>query len=109
MKKQSPNLVFLEYSLRGVLDTLFTPKIQHLLFETVVEGIKVAIRGNKKEFTICSINHLEVNITIPQSGFIPILKSSLDYFIKTEDYIKCSQINELIQVVENGKRTEKQS
>jgi hypothetical protein len=109
MKKQSPNIVFLEYSTRGILDTLFTPKIQHLLFEMVVTGVKIAIKGNKKEFTICSVNQLEVNITIPKSGFVPILKSSLDYFIKTEDYLKCSQINELIQEIENGQRTAKQS
>ncbi len=109
MKKQSPNIVFLEYSLRGILDTLFTPKIQHLLFEMVVEGIKMAIKGDKREFTICSVNQLQVNITIPKAGFIPVLKSSLDYFIKTEDYLKCSQINELIQEIEDGQRIKKQS
>ncbi len=90
------------------MDTIFTPKIQHLLFETVVEGIKLALRSNKKEFTICSINHLEVNITIPKAGFVSALKSALDHFIKTEDYLKCSQINELIQEA-NGQRTTKQS
>ena len=52
MKKQSPNIVFIEYSLRGILDTLFTPKIQHLLFEMVVEGVKVAIKGNKAIATL---------------------------------------------------------
>ena len=109
MKKLITNLVFLEYSTRGIMDTIFTPKIQHLLFETVVEGIKMAVKNDKKEFIICSVNQLEVNINIPKSGFIPVLKSSLEYFIKTEDYLKCSQINELIQEVENGPRTKKQS
>jgi hypothetical protein len=109
MKKQLSNIVFLESNLRGIFDTLFTPKIQHLLFETVIEGIKTSIKGNKKEFTICSINQFEINVVIPKSGFAQVLKSSLEYFLKIEDYSKCSQINELIQELENGQRIARQS
>jgi hypothetical protein len=109
MKKPITNIVFLESNLRGIMDTVFAPKIQHLLFETVLESIKIAIKGNKKEFTICSINQFEVNIIVPKSGFAQVLKSSLEYFLKIEDYSKCSQINELIQELENGQRITKQS
>ena len=104
MMKKQPNIVFLEYSLRGILDTIFTPKIQHLLFSYVVDGIKRSIKDNKKELVICDINQLETNIVISSKNFIQVLKSSLEYFVKIEDYFKCTQINNLIQELENGQR-----
>jgi hypothetical protein len=104
MMKKQPNIVLLEYSSRGILDTLFAPKIQYLLFTYVLDGIKRAIKYNKKELVICDINQLETSISVSHKDFIPVLKSSLEYFIKTEDYSKCSQINKLIQELENGQR-----
>ena len=107
MTRKTPNIVLMEYSLRGVLDTLFAPKIQQLLFNHVVDGIQKAIKDNKKELVICDINQLETSIAISKPNFIPSLKSSLEYFVKVEDYSKCSQINKLIQELENGQRIKK--
>lgn len=101
MKKQ-PNIVILEYSSRGILDTLFAPKIQLLLFTYIVDGIKQSIKYNKKELVICDINQFETSIAISNKNFIPVLRSSLEYFVKTEDYSKCTQINNLIKELENG-------
>jgi hypothetical protein len=97
----------MEYSLRGVLDTLFAPKIQQLLFNNVVGGIQKAIKENKKELVICDINQLETSIAISNINFTSALKASLEYFVKLEDYSKCSQINKLIQELENGQRIKK--
>lgn len=107
MTKKTPNIVLMEYSLRGVLDTLFAPKIQQLLFNHIVDGMQKVIKDNKKELVICNINQLETSIAIAKPNFIPALKSSLEYFIKIEDYSKCSQINKLIQELENGQRIKK--
>jgi hypothetical protein len=49
MKRHLPNILLKEYSTRGILDTLFAPKIQHSIFENVVDGMKQAIKDNKKE------------------------------------------------------------
>jgi hypothetical protein len=79
MTRKTPNIVLMEYSLRGVLDTLFAPKIQQLLFNQVVDGIQKAIKDNKKELVVCDINQLETSIAISKPNFISALKSSLDY------------------------------
>jgi len=107
MTRKTPNIVLIEYSLRGVLDTLFSPKIQQLLFNHVVDEIRKAIKDNRKELVICDINQLETSIVISKINFIPILKASLEYFVKVEDYSKCSQINKLIQELENGQKLTK--
>lgn len=107
MTRKTPNIVLMEYSLRGVLDTLFAPKIQQLLFNNVVGGIQKAIKENKKELVICDINQLETSIAISNINFTSALKASLEYFVKLEDYSKCSQINKLIQELENGQRIKK--
>lgn len=105
MKKETPNIVFLDNSLRGVLDTLFAPKIKQLLFEQVVESIQTSYKTKRKECTICNIGQLEITISLPKSEWELALKEALDHFIKSEDYSRCSQINALIQEIEqNGRR-----
>jgi hypothetical protein len=100
--KTQPNIIILEHSSRGILDTLFAPNIQKLLFEHIVGGIKKAIKDNKNEIIICDINQLETSIHLSKDNFIPVLKSSLDYFVKSEEYSKCTLITNLIEELENG-------
>jgi len=100
MKRHLPNILLKEYSTRGILDTLFAPKIQHSIFENVVDGMKQAVKDNKKEFTVCAIPQLEANIVITKENYLSALKSSLEYFIKVEDYRKCSQIDILYKELE---------
>jgi hypothetical protein len=104
MKHKTPNLLLNEYSARGILDTLYAPKVQQSLFETVVDGIKLSVKTDKKEFVVCNIPQVELNVTIPKSSFVPALKSAIDFYLKVEDYHKCTQINNLIQELENGRR-----
>ena len=62
--------------------------------------MKQAIKSNKKEFTICAIPQLEANIVITKENYLPTLKASLEYFIRVEDYRKCSQIDILYKELE---------
>ena len=41
--KKKPNLILINYSLRGVLDTLFNTKIQEVLYNETFESIKNAL------------------------------------------------------------------
>ena len=104
MKHKTPNLLISEYSARGILDTLYTPKVQQSLFENVVDEIRQSVKNNKKEVVVCNLPQVELSVTIPQSSFVSTLKSAIEFYIKIEDYHKCTQINNLIQELENGRR-----
>ena len=104
MKHKTPNLLISEYSARGILDTLYAPKVQQSLFENVVDEIRQSVKNNKKEVVVCNLPQVELSVTIPKSSFVPALKSAIDFYLKVEDYHKCTQINNLIQELENGRR-----
>ena len=108
MKKKSPNLILTNYSLRGVLDTLFNTKVQEILYSETFESIKKSLQEKKRECVICDIGQLETTITLSKPNWEPALNSILEYYIKVEDYDKCSQINKLIQEL-NGEGSKKQS
>lgn len=101
--KKTPNIVFIDYSLRGIMDTLFAPKIQKLLFESVFTNIKSALKTKKKEVIICDIIQVETSILIPKTHWAHALKSVLEYYIKVEDYSMCTQVNKLIKDIEDGR------
>jgi len=101
--KKTPNIVFTDYSLRGIMDTLFTPKIQKLLFESVFTSIKNALKTKKKEVIICDIIQVETSISIPKTHWVQALKSVLEYYVKVEDYSMCTQVNKLIKDIEDGR------
>lgn len=106
MKKKTPNLVLTSYSLRGVLDTLFNTKVQNILYIETFNNIKKALQDKKQECVICDIGQLETTITLPKANWEPALNSILEYYVKVEDYDKCSQINKLIQEL-NGEGSKK--
>jgi hypothetical protein len=101
--KKTPNIVFIDYSLRGIMDTLFTPKIQKLLFENVFISIKSALKTKKKEVVICDITQIETSILIPKTHWVHALKSVLEYYVRVEDYSMCTQVNKLIKDIEDGR------
>jgi len=103
MKKQTPNLLLNEYSARGILDTLYAPKVQQALFEAITNEIRQSVKTNKKEAIICNLPQVELSVTLPKSSFITTLKSAIEFYLKIEDYHKCTQINNLIQELENGR------
>jgi hypothetical protein len=105
-KKKTPNLILTNYSLRGVLDTLFDTKVQGILYMETFNSIKKSLQEKKRECVICDIEQLETTITLPKSNWEPALKSILEYYIKVEDYNMCSQINKLIQEL-NGEGSKK--
>jgi hypothetical protein len=100
--KKTFNIVFTDYSLQGIIDTLFTPKIQELLFENVFTSIKNALKTKKKEVIICDIIQIETSISIPKTHWVHALKSVLEYYVKIEDYSMCTQVNKLIKDIEDG-------
>lgn len=104
--KKTPNIIFTDYSLRGIMDTLFTPKIQKLLFENVFINIKNALKTKKKEVIICDIIQIETSISIPKTHWVSALKSVLEYYVKVEDYSMCAQVNKLIKDIEDGRGIE---
>ena len=108
MKKKTPNLVLTNYSLRGVLDTLFNSKVQEILYLETFNSIKTALQEKKRECVICDIGQLETTITLSKSNWESALNSILEHYVKVEDYDKCSQINKLIQEL-NGEGSKKQS
>jgi hypothetical protein len=61
MKKKTPNLVLTNYSLRGVLDTLFNSKVQEILYTETFNSIKKALQEKKRECVVCDIGQLETN------------------------------------------------
>jgi hypothetical protein len=101
--KKTPNIVFTDYSLRGIMDTLFAPKIQKLLFENVFTSIKSALKTKKKEVIICDITQVETSISIPKTHWVRALKSVLEYYVRVEDYSMCTQVNKLIKDIEDGR------
>jgi hypothetical protein len=106
MKKKTPNLILSNYSLRGVLDTLFNTKVQEILYIETFNSIKKALQEKKRECVVCDIGQLETTITLSKSNWEPALNSILEYYVKIEDYDKCSQINKLIQEL-NGEGSKK--
>lgn len=102
MKRHQPNILLKEYSTRGILDTIFDPKIQHSIFENIVDGIKQSFKSNKKEFIVCSIPQLNIDIVIDKSNYLLALKSSLEYFVRIENYQKCIQIDNLYKELEKN-------
>ena len=106
MKKKTPNLILTNYSLRGVLDTLFNTKVQEILYNETFESIKDALQTKKQECVICNIGQLETTITLSKLNWGLALSSILEHYIKIEDYDKCSQINKLIQEL-NGEGSKK--
>jgi hypothetical protein len=101
--KKTPNIVFTDYSLRGIMDTLFAPKMQKLLFESVFTSIKNTLKTKKKEVIICDIIQVETSISIPKTHWVQALKSVLEYYVKVEDYSMCTQVNKLIKDIEDGR------
>jgi hypothetical protein len=106
MKKKTSNLILTNYSLRGILDTLFNTNIQEILYAEAFNNIKNALQTKKQECTLCNIGQLETTITLSKSNWESALNTMLDHYIKIEDYDKCSQINKLIQEL-NGERIKK--
>ena len=89
------------------MDTLFTPKIKKLLFDSAFENIKGAIKTKKKEVIICDVTQLETSIAIPRTDWGKVLNSSLEYYIEIEDYSACVEVNKLIKDIEDGQRVKK--
>lgn len=99
--KKIPNIIFIDYSLKGIMDTLFAPKMQKLLFENIFNSIKDASKTKKKEVIICDITQIEISILLPKTHWIHTLRSILEYYIKIEDYLMCAQIDKLIKDIKN--------
>lgn len=101
--KKAPNIVFTDYSLKGITNTLFTPKVQKLLFDNTFTSIKNSYKTKKKEVIICDVIQVEASIAVPKSNWVNVLKTILEYYVKVEDYSMCTQVNKLIKDIEDGR------
>lgn len=100
--KKTPNIIFSDYSLEGIINTLSRPEIKKVLFESVFEKIRNSINTSKKEIIVCDIIQLEVSIHIPKKEWNNVLQTILNYYINIEDYSMCSNISKVIKDIKNG-------
>ena len=77
------------------------------LFAETFAGIKQAIRKNKKEATICSINTNSATAVIEKQGWESALSSSLGYYESIDEFEMCKEINTTLKLLRNEDRSPK--
>ena len=102
MKKKLPNIIFFDYNLKSILDTLFEPSNKKVFFEYLFKEFKTSKILDKKEITIGLIVNDNLLVTIPKKDYKPLIKSTIDYYLTYEDYDKCSFLHKLIEQIEDN-------
>lgn len=69
------------------------------VYSETFEGIKDAVKNNKKAATLFTIGRTEYFIELNKDQWIPALQSCISKFEKEEQYEKCIEINELISKI----------
>ena len=100
-KKKLPNIVFYDYSLKSILDTLFEPSNQKVFFEYIFKEFKTSKILDKKEISIGLIINDNMLINIPQKDYKNLIKATINYFLTYEEYDKCSFLQKLIDKIED--------
>jgi hypothetical protein len=101
-KKKLPNIVFYDYSLKSILDTLFEPSNQKVFFEYLFKEFKTSNILDKKEISIGLITNDNVLVNIPKKDYKDLIKTIINYFITYEEYDKCSYLQKLIDKIEDN-------
>lgn len=102
-KKKLPNIIFFDYSLKSILDTLFEPSNQKVFFTYLFNEFKTPTVLEKKEISIGLITNDNILINVPQKDYKNLIKATINYFLNYEDYDKCSFLQKLIdKIEENG-------
>jgi IMP cyclohydrolase len=101
-KKKLPNIVFFDYSLKSILDTLFEPSNQKVFFDYLFEEFKTPKILDKKEISIGLITNDNILVNIPQKDYKNLIKTSINYFLTYEEYDKCSYLQKLIDKIEKN-------
>ena len=74
-------------------------QIQEILFNSVVEGIKVAAKTNKREATIIELNSSGNYISITRENWKLSLEKAQTYFANLEQYEVCMDIQKIIESI----------
>lgn len=102
-KKKLPNIVFFDYNLKSILDTLFEPSNQKVFFDYLFKEFKTPKILDKKEISISLITNDNMLVNIPQKDYKNLIKATINYFLTYEEYDKCSFLQKLIdKIEENG-------
>jgi hypothetical protein len=101
-KKKLPNIVFFDYNLKSILDTLFEPSNQKVFFDYLFKELKTTKILDKKEISIGLIVNDNVLVNIPQKDYKNLIKSTINHFLTYEEYDKCSYLQKLIDKIEDN-------
>ena len=69
---------------------------KHQVYKSLVDGVIVAIKKDKKEIKLCEVKNSGIYITVEKQEWKNSLDSALQYYINTEEYEECSKIKNLI-------------
>ena len=69
---------------------------QTQVYKSLIEGVSEAIKTDKKEVKLCEVKNSNIYITVSKKDWKSSLDSALQYYIKEEEYEKCSKIKDLI-------------
>jgi hypothetical protein len=101
-QKKLPNIIFYDYSLKSILDTLFEPPNQKIFFEYLFKEFKTPKILDKKEISMGLIINDNMLINIPQKDYKNLIKAAINYFLTYEEYDKCSYLQKLIDKIEDN-------
>jgi 2-phospho-L-lactate guanylyltransferase (CobY/MobA/RfbA family) len=62
------------------------------MFKNAIAAVKQAIRKNKSECVIYSIQNYNVTVAIKKEHYKTFLNKALKHYEKLEDYSKCSEL-----------------
>ena len=73
------------------------PQVQDMIFNSIILGIKDAIKFNRKEATIVELNSSGNYISLSKDIWKPSLENAQTYFTNLEEYEKCADIQKIIE------------
>jgi hypothetical protein len=73
------------------------PQIQEVLFNSIIVGIKDALKTNKTEATIVELNSSGNYISLEKDNWKASLEKAQTHFSELEEYEKCAEIQKLIE------------
>ena len=62
------------------------------MFKNAIAAVKQAIRKNKSECVIFTINNYNVKVAIKKEHYRTFLNKAIKHYEKLEDYTKCSEL-----------------
>ena len=70
-----------------------------VMMRSLVTNIASGIKEELESVNIAEIKNHDVIISVPKDEWKSGLKNAMEYYIKTEEYEKCSKIQKLIEKI----------